>query len=533
MDRRTLPRTSVQLTLLAPFARLSHAAAARRRASCSSSCAARSTGSRPLPPYADPQYRNLRGALALDAPGSDGGVLKLDGTFGLHPSLANMHAMYQANELAVLHAVATPYRERSHFDAQKLLEAGGLTPSTSDGGWLNRALALMLEREGSERDAIALSDKRAARAARHVGVGTWAPSQLPDTDADLLARVRRMYEASDPRARGPIDRGARRARHRRRCGRGGHAAWAARAPACRSRRSRRRPRASCRARTARASPRSTSAAGTRTPTKARARAISRCGCAGSTPGCKRCKPALGPAWARHAVLIVTEFGRTVAVNGTRGTDHGTAGCAFLAGGAVNGGRVLADWPGLAQRDLHEGRDLRATTDLRGVFKGVLATRFGIRSGARDERVPGQRERRAARAYGRLATRPDGSRRRRGSHGASDPSADASSARARCNGSPAGARCGAPAPGAPSRTPQGGGEGYGRGTLRRTADFDPLGVDWAVEGDDRISEGDGQDRHSKVVGYDVFVHVEKPGSGEALIAAAGYFAARRARSAPAP
>jgi len=82
-------------------------------------------------------------------------------------------------------------------------------------------------------------------------------------------------------------------------------------------------------------------------------------------------------WGDTSMLVVTEFGRTVAVNGTRGTDHGTAGCAFLAGGAVNGGRVIADWPGLASRDLHEGRDLRATTDLRAVFKGVLAERFRL------------------------------------------------------------------------------------------------------------------------------------------------------------
>jgi uncharacterized protein (DUF1501 family) len=86
------------------------------------------------------------------------------------------------------------------------------------------------------------------------------------------------------------------------------------------------------------------------------------------------------------VLIVTEFGRTVAVNGTRGTDHGTAGCAFLAGGAVDGGRIVSDWPGLAPRDLHEGRDLRATTDLRSVFKGVLASRFGIPEAALETSV---------------------------------------------------------------------------------------------------------------------------------------------------
>jgi uncharacterized protein (DUF1501 family) len=89
------------------------------------------------------------------------------------------------------------------------------------------------------------------------------------------------------------------------------------------------------------------------------------------------KTELGTRWRDTSVLVVTEFGRTVAVNGTRGTDHGTAGCAFLAGGAVDGGRVIADWPGLAARDLHEGRDLRATLDLRAVFKAVLAEQFGV------------------------------------------------------------------------------------------------------------------------------------------------------------
>jgi uncharacterized protein (DUF1501 family) len=80
---------------------------------------------------------------------------------------------------------------------------------------------------------------------------------------------------------------------------------------------------------------------------------------------------LGPLWPQTAVLIVTEFGRTAAMNGTRGTDHGTGGCAFLAGGAVRGGRVIADWPGLAREALLDSRDLRPTLDLRSVFKGVL------------------------------------------------------------------------------------------------------------------------------------------------------------------
>jgi uncharacterized protein (DUF1501 family) len=81
--------------------------------------------------------------------------------------------------------------------------------------------------------------------------------------------------------------------------------------------------------------------------------------------------ALGDAWKHTAVLVATEFGRTAAINGTRGTDHGTATCALLMGGAVNGGRVIADWPGLNSAALYQGRDLRPTTDLRAVTKGVL------------------------------------------------------------------------------------------------------------------------------------------------------------------
>jgi uncharacterized protein (DUF1501 family) len=98
------------------------------------------------------------------------------------------------------------------------------------------------------------------------------------------------------------------------------------------------------------------------------------------------RAALGAAWSRTAVLIVTEFGRTVAINGTRGTDHGTATCAFLVGGAVNGGRVVADWPGLATGALYQGRDLQPTLDLRAVFKGVLASQFDVKEGVLEEHV---------------------------------------------------------------------------------------------------------------------------------------------------
>jgi uncharacterized protein (DUF1501 family) len=378
MDRRTLLRTSVRLTLLAPFARIAHAATPPDARFVLVILRGALDGLAAVAPYADPQYRTLRGPLALDAPGSAGGALKLDGTFGLHPSLTGMHALYQAKELAVLHAVATPYRERSHFDAQKVLETGGLTPSTSDGGWLNRALT-ELEQEGSERDAIALSESVPLVLRGEFGVNTWAPSQLPDTDADLLARVQQMYEASDPRladrllealdARDIVGAGAE-GDGTGMGGRSGTQITPIVTAAARFLKSPNGPRVAA-----------LDVGGWDThANQGAAQGNLALRLRGLDAGLQTLKTELGPVWKDTTVLIVTEFGRTVAVNGTRGTDHGTAGCAFLAGGAVRGGRIVSDWPGLAHRDL------RATTDLRGVFKGVLGERFGIPEAALETRV---------------------------------------------------------------------------------------------------------------------------------------------------
>ena len=96
---------------------------------------------------------------------------------------------------------------------------------------------------------------------------------------------------------------------------------------------------------------------------------------------------LGPLWPQTAVLVVTEFGRTAAVNGTRGTDHGTGGCAFLVGGAVRGGQVIADWPGLAPKALLDNRDLmKPTLDLRSVFKAVLDEHMHVDANTLAKRV---------------------------------------------------------------------------------------------------------------------------------------------------
>jgi uncharacterized protein (DUF1501 family) len=382
IDRRTLLTTSAKLTLLAPFARIAHAVADAEARFVLVILRGGLDGLAAVPPYGEPQYANLRGDLALGAPGGADGVLDLDGTFGLHPALTNMHTMFKARELAVLHAVATPYRERSHFDGQNVLENGGATPNASTNGWLNRALHA-LERQGNPRPAVALAESVPLVLRGEFAVNAWAPSRLPDTDEDTLARVRAMYEATDPllaerlsAALGARELVGEQAADQRMSGRGAQQVGPLVTAAARFLASESGPRVAV-----------IDVGGWDThANQGGAQGALALRLRGLDTGLAMLKTELGTVWQDTSVLIVTEFGRTVAVNGTRGTDHGTAGCAFLAGGAVAGGRVIADWPGLATRDLHENRDLRATTDMRAIFKGVLTDRFALGEAALEESV---------------------------------------------------------------------------------------------------------------------------------------------------
>ena len=382
LDRRKLLAGAAKLTLLAPLSSLAHAVPKPDARFVLVILRGGLDGLAAVPPYGERRYRELRGALALPAPGAPQGALALGGLFGLHPALKSMHALYGAGELSVLHAVATPYRERSHFDAQKVLEAGGTRPSTSAGGWLNRAL-LALRAAGAERQGIALSSSVPLVMRGPFAVTSFAPSHLPDADEDTLARIRELYEATDPmlaarlvdalNAR-ELAEGAAGERDTVRRG-GGQAVTPLVTAAARFLAAEDGPRIAV-----------IDVGGWDTHANqggANGQLANRL--RGLDTGLDTFKRELGPHWRHTSVLVVTEFGRTVAVNGTRGTDHGTGAAAFLAGGAVAGGRVIADWPGLAARDLHEGRDLRATLDLRAVLKGLLGAQFGIdrRALARD------------------------------------------------------------------------------------------------------------------------------------------------------
>jgi uncharacterized protein (DUF1501 family) len=336
-----------------------------------------------VPAYGDGAYAAQRGALAITAP-----QLKLDGMFALHPSLTGLHERFQSKELIVFHAVASPYRERSHFDGQDLLENGTGTPKAAHDGWLNRALPLLAEAKSraTDRLALALAQNVPLVLRGDARVGSWAPSRLPETDSDTLQRIVDLYStdeyfASRLQSALAADSVA---------GEGMGSAG------------RRDPLNALNPLAAAAGKFLAAADGPRIAVleaggwdthanqgAERGQLANRL--RGLDVALNSLRTSLGAAWARSAVLVVTEFGRTVAVNGTGGTDHGTATCAFLMGGAVAGGRVVTDWPGLASSALYEGRDLRPTLDVRSIMKGVLAAHLGASESGIEERVfPGSR-----------------------------------------------------------------------------------------------------------------------------------------------
>jgi uncharacterized protein (DUF1501 family) len=348
-----------------------------------------------VPPYGDADYASLRRDVALRAPGAAGGVLPLNGFFGLHPSLRFLAQCYSAHELIVLHAVASPYRERSHFDGQDVLENGALHAHALQTGWLNRALAQLpgqLPREAG----VALGQNVPLVMRGPAEVTSWSPSRMGALDEETLARITDLY-ASDPLlsvrladalaadAMASAEQPAAMSAGEERAPEANTAAARAGAPAA----------PAAQAYGARYTQIVTAAAGFLRQEQGPRVAVfdttgwdthaNEGGAEGQLAGrlgaldkgLATLKQELGPAWADTAVLLVTEFGRTAAVNGTRGTDHGTAAAAFLLGGAVAGGRVIADWPGLGARALYQGRDVAPTLDLRSVFKGILAEHLSV------------------------------------------------------------------------------------------------------------------------------------------------------------
>jgi uncharacterized protein (DUF1501 family) len=325
-------------------------------------------------PYGDPAYRSLRGSFGFE----ESDLFELNDTFGLAPGLAPLRDMWHENELVVLHAMAIPYRTRSHFDGQAILETGIDRPVGSSDGWLNRLLQVM----PGQRSGLAIASGMPRSMTGSFDVQTWSPVQLGAVDDAYLDRLATLYRADsvlygrfeaalqqqdlvgeEPMAGG----GARR---------GGIAPLM---------------RAAAKILRQENGPNVAAVEFSGWDTHANQ------GLAGGAldrllgqlaEGLVALRTDLGPAWSNTTVVVMTEFGRTARPNGTRGTDHGTAGAGFVLGPKVARSTVFTDWPGLGDRALFEGRDLKPTLDTRAVLKATIAATFDLTAAQADRVFPG-------------------------------------------------------------------------------------------------------------------------------------------------
>jgi uncharacterized protein (DUF1501 family) len=332
-------------------------------------------------PVGDPDWIGLRGDRALVLDGKTP-ALPLDAFFALNPAMPNLHRLYKAQQASIVHATATPYRDRSHFDGQDVLESGVTRPGAIDTGWLNRALV-----------ALASDGRVDLRGSRAIGVGpvtplvvrgkapvmSWSPPRqlLPASD-DTRARLLDLYQHTDPKLAVALEARIRLAALEPSGGADASMSESKPLP----------PPGIARVRAYFAEAAGTAGrylaradgprvgavgfVGWDTHINEGAAAGQLANLLGALDGALAAiETSMGDAWRETVVAIVTEFGRTARINGTDGTDHGTGTVAFLAGGALRGGRMIADWPGLKSAQLYEQRDLKPTTDLRAVLKGLL------------------------------------------------------------------------------------------------------------------------------------------------------------------
>ncbi|MGY3620900.1 DUF1501 domain-containing protein [Bradyrhizobium sp. USDA 10063] len=323
-------------------------------------------------PIGDPDYAGLHGSIALRPDGPNAAVM-LDAFFGLHPAMPEFARMYRARQAAVIHAVATSYRERSHFDGQDVLESGFAGPGRVQSGWLNRALEALPRGERVTRAlAVGPTTPLVLRGAA-LTVG-WAPAALPQADDDTAMRLLELYQHRDPALASALTQGlqlekvAKGDEMKPKPGTNGISAMRLVA------------RGAAKLMAADDGPRIGALAFDGWDTHAKeggpvGRLAQLLG--GLDGALAEFESGLDDRWRDTVIVVATEFGRTARINGTEGTDHGTGTIALLAGGAVKGGRVISDWPGLKPANLYQGRDLAPTTDLRAVMKGVLHDQFGL------------------------------------------------------------------------------------------------------------------------------------------------------------
>jgi len=323
-------------------------------------------------PIADPDYAGLHGSIAL-TPDGPHAAAPLDSFFALHPAMPELARMYRAKQAAMIHAVATPYRDRSHFDGQDVLESGFAGPGRVQSGWLNRALEA-LPRGERVMGGLAIGPTTPLVLRGAAPTLGWAPAALPLADDDTASRLVDLYRHRDPALALALSQGLQLEKvafgDDIKRGPGTNNAAAMRMVA----------RGAAKLVAADDGPRIAALAFDGWDTHANeggpvGRLAQLLG--GLDGALAEFESGLGAGWRDTVMVVATEFGRTARINGTEGTDHGTATVALLLGGAVQGGRVIADWPGLKPASLYQDRDLAPTTDLRAVIKGVLQDHLGL------------------------------------------------------------------------------------------------------------------------------------------------------------
>jgi uncharacterized protein (DUF1501 family) len=309
--------------------------------------------------------------------------LGLGDFFALNPTMPVLHKLVSSGDAAIVHATATPYRERSHFDGQDVLESGQPGPGRLDSGWLNRLIGTLQPGDPVRAASpLALSEAVPLVMRGPQKVVTWTPEGFPDASSDTRLRLLDLYTHTDP----GLARLLEDALALEGMAAGGSemdAVMAEIGKADLSNASRRFSEIGAAAGRLLAQPDGPRIAALSYPgwDTHRSQGLIDGRIANLLTALDTAIGAmhreLQPVWQDTVIVIATEFGRAVAINGTNGTDHGTGTIAILLGGAVNGGRVIADWPGLSERSLLGGRDLMPTTDLRAVLKGVARDHLGV------------------------------------------------------------------------------------------------------------------------------------------------------------
>ncbi len=313
-----------------------------------------------LAPTGDSQFSSVRAPFMRDI--KDG--RRIDSFFTLHAAMPNIARLYGERDALFAHAVASSYRERSHFDGQNILETGGNSPYAIKSGWMNRLIGLLPGAQG--RRAIALASALPQVLRGDNAAASFAPNNRRSPNAALLDRLSDLYSdepllsnaweqarmtqdmVGDTGKIGPRDMAAI----------GALMAKIVKGPGG-------------------ASLAMYETSGWDTHAAQSFRSKTELGKLDSLIGAL--KTGLGTDWQDTVILVATEFGRTVAMNGTQGTDHGTGSLAYLIGGGVRGGRIIADWPGLAERQLYQKRDLMPTQSLEMLMAGTIGGHFGLDS----------------------------------------------------------------------------------------------------------------------------------------------------------